>query len=141
MKIGKDRVAGAGRSAVSLSRDSDYEDVVTGLWGLPKKAREWGAVVAVTWAKVELRSAIEMVDLAPDSPYHDQVVAIVDEWFKDGPLYLMIRSDQVGWAARERASKWVEVLLRLTVREIFVRSPPDVEKRMMSGGDRERGEG
>jgi hypothetical protein len=139
VKIGKDRVAGAGRSAVSLSRDSDYEDCINGIWGLPKRARDWGPVAAVTWAQVELRSAIDLVDLAPESPFHTQVVAVVDEWFKSGPLYVATRPDQVGWAARARISRWVEVLLRMTIRENFVRSPPDVEKRMM-GGTEDRGE-
>jgi hypothetical protein len=140
MKIGRDRIAGAGRSAVSLTRDSDWEDVVKGLMGLPKMAREIGVVPTVTWAQLELRSAIDVLDLAPDSPYHDALTAIVDEWFKDGALFVMVRSDQIGWEARSRAGQWVERLLRLTIREVFIRSPPDVEKRVMGGGSADRAE-
>ena len=124
-----DRSSGAaGRPALGILRDTDFEDVVRAVNSLPIIKEREGIEVAVGWGMTELRSLLGLLDLAdPRTPeaakdIHRAIGVTLGEGF----VRVMTRNDRAGFLMRRDFLAAVEFhLLRPTIRVVFNRTTAD----------------
>lgn len=121
--------AAAGRHALAVHRDEDWEDFVSSVRYLPILAEEQGAEIAIAWAKTELRSLLALLGLGkPATVEAAQARAAVAGFFDEGPLRLLCASDRAG---RRMQTAFIEVVaheyFEPSVRAVFERSQPSAD--------------
>lgn len=122
--------AAAGRPALALTRDTDWEDVVRAVNSLPSMAKDRGLIVACAWARTELRSLISVIVLAdPKSraqalARHRTLGIMLSEPF----ARVMCRDDAAGLVQRTEFLEAVELwCLGPTIQRVFERSAQDLD--------------
>lgn len=119
--------AAAGRPALALSRDTDWEDVMRGVSSLPEMARAEGIETAIAWAMTELRSLMDLLYLAePKTPEDAKAAHRVHAVLSEGFVRVLCRDDRAGFLMRRDFLAAIErQLFSPTVREVFRRTTAD----------------
>jgi hypothetical protein len=115
------QTSASGRPSVALSRDSDWEDVVSAVHSLPALAAEHGLEAAVAWAGTELESLISVILLfEPNDKQAAHAAAQIRVCLSEGPARVMCRDDRAGFNARTAFLRSVETMaLAPTMRAVF----------------------
>lgn len=120
----------AGRPAVAVLRDDDWEAVVKAVHSLPAMARKKGYRVATAWARTELRSLVDLLVLGRGET-RAAVLAVHRVHLLLGEPFarVMCRDDIAGFNQRTDLLEVVErFALAPTLRTVFARSPQDLER-------------
>lgn len=125
-----DYPAPAGREALKITRDDDWERVVRGFNRLPKLARESGVDVAVAWAQAELQTVVSLIDLAPiETPRQAKSRDWLKLFYTDGVARVLVRGDRAGFNARVLALRCLATFkLDPTFKWVFSHSPQNIPR-------------
>lgn len=117
----------AGRPALGLLRENDWEDVMRAVHSLPVMAETKGIEVAVAWGMTELRSLLDLLYLAdPKTPEDAKASHRVHIALTEGFLRVMVRSDRAGYLMRRDFLAAVErQFFSPTARTVFNRTTAD----------------
>lgn len=126
-----DLLAASGRSSLSKLRDKDFEDFVRAVRSLPAISNKYGKETAIAWARIELRSLLDILALIePSDPEIKQAQHRVHLLLAEGTIRLMLRADTIGFRARTDFMVMVErYFLAPSIREVFAKSLNDSQQR------------
>lgn len=121
-RSGGEGVSGAaGRVALATFRDDDYQDVVDMVRDLRRMANEEGLAVAVAFVKTELRSAVALLGLGPET----EDGRALSSFYDDGEAMLLCDPTIAGFNFGTAFLVCVQAFkFERGVRAVFERSAP-----------------
>lgn len=116
----------SGRAALATLRDDDWEAFVAAVMDLPNMAATHGTDVAIAWARTEMASLLDLLDLTEaKGPIQLLAKEAVGLFMETGSLRLMCDADRAGFQYRVAFLAVVRhEIFRPSVRVVFERSAP-----------------